>query len=246
MVIPEVFVGRESELATLRTAIEETRSGSGKIVFVVGEPGIGKTRLAEEAATIARARGVGVLWGRCWEGGGAPAFWPWSRIIRQCVQDRSAEQVQREMGPGASDIAEVVAEVRTRLPDLPPSPPATFEPEQGKFRFFDSLSTFHRNTAAAQPLMLVLDDLHRADRASLALMEFLAPDLRESRVLLLGTYRDGELGADHRLAESTAAVCRQPMVESITLRGLNESDVARCVEHATGPLASAANVAAIL
>src|ERR1700731_765638 len=76
------FVGRERELAELVSACEAGADSDGHLFLIYGEPGIGKTRLADELASRAKARGLQVLWGRCWEGDGAPAYWPWIQVIR--------------------------------------------------------------------------------------------------------------------------------------------------------------------
>src|SRR5262249_7167805 len=118
-----VFVGRERERDALRAAFEETLAGHGRLLQIAGEPGIGKTRLAEEVGVYARLRKAQVLWGRCYEGEGAPAYWPWVQIIRAYVHDREPEKLLTEMGSGAADIAQVVSAVRERLPGLPEPPP---------------------------------------------------------------------------------------------------------------------------
>ena len=108
---PGIFVGREKEMDELRAGLEDALSGRGRLVMLVGEPGIGKTRTSEEFATYARLRDVQVLWGRCYEGEGAPAYWPWVQIIRAYVHDHEPKELMSEMGPGAADIAQVVSEV---------------------------------------------------------------------------------------------------------------------------------------
>lgn len=80
-----VFVGRQREMAELRAALDDALSGDGRLVMLAGEPGIGKTRIAQELAAVAEGRGVRVLWGRCYEGGGAPPYWPWAQAIRTYV-----------------------------------------------------------------------------------------------------------------------------------------------------------------
>src|SRR3972149_2074641 len=142
---PAAGSGRDELGAGLGDAL----SGRGRLLMLVGEPGIGKTRTSEEFATYARLRSVQVLWGRCYEGEGAPAYWPWVQAIRSYVHDRDPQSLMSEMGPGAADIAQIVSEVRDRLPGLPAPP--SLEPEQARFRLFDSITTFLKNASRSQP-----------------------------------------------------------------------------------------------
>ena len=157
----EVFVGREREMDTLRTSLEEALAGQGRAVVLLGEPGIGKTRLATELTPYAQVRGMRVLIGRCPDSDGAPPYWLWVQIVRTYVTESDIQQLRTEMGAGAADLAQVIPAVRERLRDLAPSP--RLEPEQERFRFFDSLTTFLKNIAKRQPLLLMLDDLQWAD-----------------------------------------------------------------------------------
>ncbi len=227
-----VFVGREREMDELRAGFEDTLSGRGRLFMLVGEPGIGKTRTAEELVTYARLRKAQVLWGRCYEGEGAPAYWPWVQAIRAYVHDRDPHVLLSEMGSGASDIAQVVSEVRQRLPGLPEPP--HLEPEQARFRLFDGITTFLKNAAHAQPLVLVLDDLHWADKPSLLLLQFLARELRGARLLVLGTYRDVDLRRQHPLSQTLGELTREQLSQRILLRGLGEPDVQRFIEITAG------------
>jgi class 3 adenylate cyclase len=227
-----IFVGREQEIDELRRTVDEARAGQGRLVLLAGEPGIGKTRIASELGTYARLRGSQVLWGRCHETGGAPAYWPWVQIIRSYLHDRDAQHVRSAMGTGAADIAQVVSEVRERLPDLP-SPPA-LEPEQARFRLFDSITAFLRTAATAQPLVLVLDDIHWADRSSLLLLQFLAREMQATRLLVIGTYRDVEVDRTHPLFQTLGDLTREPATRRVALGGLAEHDVGRYVEMTAG------------
>jgi predicted ATPase len=227
-----VFVGREREMQVLRAALDDAVSGHGRLMLLVGEPGIGKTRTAHEVATYARARGAHVLIGRCYESEGAPPFWPWVQIMRAYMAARDLEALKAEMGAGAADIAQVISEVRERLSDLPTPPP--LEPQQARFRFFDSFTTFLKNAAKAQPLVLILDDLPWADTPSLLLLQFLARELEDASLLIIGTYRDIELGPQHPLARALGELARTPGSQSLVLQGLTEPDVARFIELATG------------
>ena len=192
------FVGREGELAALSADLEGAVAGRGGVVVLAGEPGIGKTRLAEELAAAAAARGALVLWGRCWEGEGAPAFWPWAQVVRAYVERSDPAVLRQEMGAGAADIAQVVPAVRECLRDLPE--PLPVEPEAARFRLFDSLAGFLRAAAARRPLLLVLDDLHWADAPSLALLRFVGRELEDAGLLVVGIYRHLEVERGHPLA----------------------------------------------
>jgi eukaryotic-like serine/threonine-protein kinase len=238
-----IFVGREKEMDELRAGLEDALSGRGRLMMLVGEPGIGKTRTSEEFATYARLRNVQVLWGRCYEGEGAPAYWPWVQIIRSYVHEKDTKELMSEMGPGAADIAQVVSEVKERLPGLPAPP--QLEPDQARFRLFDSITTFLKNASKGAPLMVVLDDMHWADKPSLLLLQFLAKELRGSRLLVLGTYRDVELRRQHPLAQTLGELNRENLSQRVLLRGLTENDVKRFVEVTAGTTPSEALVQAV-
>ena len=228
-----VFVGRQREMGELKTCLEDALSGRGRLVTLVGEPGIGKTRTAQELATYAGLRSAQVLWGRCYEEQGMPPYWPWVQAIRSYVREHDPDQLRSEMGAGAVDIAEVVSDVKERLPNLKP-PPQMDSPEQARFRLFDSISAFLKSASQKQPLVLVLDDLHWADQPSLMLLQFVARELGNSRLLLVGTYRDVELSRQHPLAETLGELTRERLFQRVLLRGLSQQDVGRFIEVAAG------------
>jgi predicted ATPase len=142
------------------------------------------------------------------------------------------EKLLSIMGPGAADIAQVVSEIKERLPDLSPPPP--LEPEQARFRLFDSVTTFLKNASKLQPLVVILDDLHWADKPSLLLLQFLARELKDASILVIGAYRDMELGRQHPLAQTLGELSRLGLSARILLRGLTEQDVARFIEMTAG------------
>jgi tetratricopeptide (TPR) repeat protein len=239
--VSRVFVGRERELGELRAGLEIAISGRGRLFLVAGEPGIGKTRLLGELAAHAPRREARVLWGRCWEGEGAPAYWPWVQIVRSHVRIHDAERLRSEMGAGAADIAQIVPEVYERLPGLTPPTPIA-EPEHARFRLFDSITAFFKNAAQADPLVVILDDLHCADKASLLLLQFLAREMAESHLLVVGAYRDVEVQRGHPIIDALVALRREPVHERILLRGLSEREVAALLGALGGEGAPAAFV----
>ena len=219
-------------MGELKGCLEDALSGRGRLVTLVGEPGIGKTRIAQELATYAGLRGAQVLWGRSYEEQGAPPYWPWVQAIRSYVREREPELLSSEMGSGAADIAEIVSDVRERLPGLPQG--SKLEPEQARFRLFDSISAFLKSVSQRQPLVLVLDDLHWADQPSLALLQFVARVLGGARLLIIGTYRDMELSRQHPLAEALGELTRERLFQRVLLRGLTQDDVGRFIEMTSG------------
>jgi class 3 adenylate cyclase/tetratricopeptide (TPR) repeat protein len=238
-----VFVGREGELAQLVLSLEDAVAGRGCVVLLGGEPGIGKSRLADELAGRARERGARVLWGRCWEGGGAPAYWPWVQSIRSYVREADPDGLRKDMGPRAYDMAQMLPELRDLFPDLPR--PVSTDPEGARFRLFDSTAAFLRSVANRRPLVLVLDDLHAADAPSLLLLQFVVGELTHARTLIIGSYRDIELGREHPLRATLAELSRAPATRTLTLRGLGGPDVALFIEQITGHSVRDSVVAAI-
>ena len=228
-----VFVGRQAEMDQLKGALEDVLGGRGRLVTLVGEPGIGKTRTSEEVATYAGLRGAQVLSGRCYEGGGAPPYWPWVQAIRSYVREIDPDELRRQMGSSASVVSEIVTDVVDRLPETRPPAPMD-DPESARFRLFDSITSFLKSASQSQPIVIVLDDLHWSDRPTLTFLEFIARELSQSRVLLLCTYRDMELNRRHPLSITLGDLARERLYERVLLRGLTETDIARFVEVTAG------------
>jgi hypothetical protein len=232
------FVGRDREVRSLLMALEESAAGRGQVRLVVGEGGIGKTRLVREVADRAARRDALVLWGRCWEEGGTPAYWPWIQIVRSYIRDIDAPTLFARLGKDATHVAQVVPDVREKLsPMLVPLP---FDGEQARFRLFDAMASFlGRIAREGRPLVLVLDDLHNADLASLLLLRFVTHQLHELPILMLATCRDAE-------PQPTAAeqvlhdVVREG--QRVRLAGLPRNDVDRFIRETAGSAAAPALV----
>lgn len=241
------LAGRAQEMALMRAALEAACAGTGSVVLVAGEPGIGKTRLAEEVVAEARSRGALVLWGRCYEGEGAPAFWPWIQILRAVLSAAPDEAAHAALSPYTPIIAQLVPEAVALPPDL--SQPPLLEPAAARFRLFDAISGVVlalARGAGDRPLLLVLDDLHWADRASLALLSFVAQGVRDAPLLVVGTYRDVEVGRAHPLSAVISEIGRVRGTRRIALRGLDTAGVAELIDDTTGDAPSATTVAGVL
>jgi len=226
------FVGRRRELEELLTAFEGALAGRASVMMVVGEPGIGKTRTAEELVAVATKRGARAAWGRCWEGEGAPAYWPWIQVIRSLLDSAGASKARR-------------AEVARLIPELAEGNPVDSrrDPEQRRFQLFDSLVTFLAGEARAKPLVLVLDDLHWADQPSLLALQFLARGLGGAGLLVICTYRDVEVGQGHPLLQLLGQLARES--GRIVLGGLSEAEVARVIESTSSTAPPPGLVAAV-
>jgi len=207
-------------------------AGQGRVVMLAGEPGIGKTRTAQELSSYAESAGAQVWWGMCIEQQGAPPYWPWVQPLRSYIQQADSKTLAEQMGAGAADISEIVSEIRDKVPDLEPLLP--LEPEQARFRLFDFISRFLKSVAHSQPLMLVLDDLHWADQPSLLLLEFLANQLADSKILLVGTYRDVEVTREHPLSNTLAKLARTATYNREELTGLETEQAGELIRSIGG------------
>ncbi len=231
---PTAFVGRERELAQIGAALDAAAAGRGQLVMLAGEPGIGKTSLADRAAALAAARGFTVLWGRCWEAGGAPAYWPWLDPIAELSRAVDDATLSRVLGDGAALLGEIVSELRARLPETPAgaAPPV----EEGRFRLWRAVSALVHEATRQKPALIVLDDLHAADQSSLSLLHFVARQLRPMRVLLLASYRDVEARMDAATGDLLARVGREGT--TLTLARLDRAASARFVQERVGAVTS--------
>jgi len=224
------LLGRDSEIAALRSTVDAATDSHGQVVLLAGEPGIGKTSLAVDCAAYADARGARVLWGACWEGEGAPAFWPWIQALRLYAGDVDDEELARHVGPGAGDILRLLPELEPRL-ENPPTPP-DLAPDQARFRLFDAVASLLCRASAQRPTLVVLDDLHWADESSLLLLSFVAAQLATNPVAIVGAYRSTEVGPDHPLTKVLPDTSRRGRVLEVS--GLDTDGVAALMASTAG------------
>jgi tetratricopeptide (TPR) repeat protein len=204
------FLGREHELTQLARSLDAAARGRGSIHLVIGEPGIGKTRLADEVTSLAAARNVAVAWGRAWETGGAPPFYPWIEVLEALGGSEAGAPTLDAHGPARGESASA-------------------DPARERFVIFDRVLAFLRSRTS--PLLLVFDDLHAADLPSLELLHFVSRSLRSRRIVIVGTLRDAE-GRRGAVGEAIARIGRE--ATQIELRALGRDDVAKLVEEHTG------------
>ncbi|HEX6705729.1 MAG TPA: AAA family ATPase [Albitalea sp.] len=221
------FIGRQAELDALHAALARAGAGRPGIVLLAGEPGIGKTRTAQELVAHAARSEVLALWGRCPEEPGAPPYWPWLQLIRRWLALHDAAERTAVLGAATPHLAALD-------PDLAasPPPPVDADPVKTRFRLFDAIAAFWQRAAARTPLLLVLDDLHRADVPSLRLLEFVMAEAGASRLMVLGTYRDSEVTRQHPLSDTLGELHRHAQVQRLLLGGFSPAETARFVAAA--------------
>jgi DNA-binding SARP family transcriptional activator len=219
------LIGRATELAQLLTALDEAAKCL-RVALIEGEPGIGKTRLAEEVAAEAARRGALVLWGRTFEGGAAPALWPWLPPLRALVA------AFPDTSPLAPELAVLVS----------PSAAGIGGPT-ARFALVEAVADLLTRTAAARPVVLVLDDLQWADVESLELLTSIVGRLADAPLLILGTVRELEVGRNDTVVSTLAVLTRSTGARRLHLHGLasdaTDALVTQTAGDAVDPVAAA-------
>jgi class 3 adenylate cyclase/tetratricopeptide (TPR) repeat protein len=226
------FVGREGERAELRRCLDQAARGQGVLVMIGGEPGVGKTRLAEELAAEARQRGMLSLTGHCYEMEGAPPYIAFVEMLEATARLIPAAALREALGDAAPEVAKLMPELRRLFPDI--AAPLELPPEQERRYLFNSMHEFMERAGHAQPLFLVLEDLHWADDSTMLLLQHIAQRLSEMPVLILGTYRDVELDAARPLARALEELVRQRLAHDLALKRLSEAGVAAMLRALSG------------
>lgn len=226
------LVGRGIELAGLeRLWLQrepEADTDGSRIALLAGEPGIGKSRLAAELARRAHARGAIVLFGRSPQEPLTP-YQPFLEALRHYISHAPLDHLQATAGTRGGELQRVLPELRQRLPDLPP--PAAGQPETERYRLFEAVAGLMAEIAASSPLLLVLDDLHWADRPTLLLLRHLSR--APWRVPILGSYRIAEANEEGAFADALTELRREQRVTEFVLHGLSEDEVAELVRSRT-------------
>jgi hypothetical protein len=216
------LVGRRSELIQLRELWVRARQGHGHLALISGEPGIGKTRLANEVIVYAQLNSAAVLRGGCYEYEATTPYLPVVEALREWLRAQDADSLRAQLGPTAPELAKLAPEIETRLGPLTPNPPLSANEE--RLRMFDHAARFLQTLAAERGLLLFIDDLHWADQGTLSLLHYLLRRLRHERLLVLAAYRDVELDRAHPLAAALVEWNRERLATRVPLGRLSAED----------------------
>jgi DNA-binding CsgD family transcriptional regulator len=221
----QLFVGRERELRQLQAAFGAAAKGDGALILLVGEPGIGKTALSDQLCRLVSASGGLPLVGHCYEEGSfRPPYQPFAEVFATYLHGLDTDVLNAELGSSAADLARIVPTLRERLRVSLPPPG---DPEEDRWRLLQAATDLLHRAAAQQPLLVVLEDLHDADRGTLDLLLYLARNLHGARILVVGTYRDVEVDRVHPLSVALTELHRASNVVRVPLRGLLTNEVHR-------------------
>jgi class 3 adenylate cyclase/tetratricopeptide (TPR) repeat protein len=216
------FVGRAADRERLRSLFEEACELKSRLVMFAGEPGIGKTRIATEFAREVHAEGATVWYGRSDEEGLAP-YQPFVEALKHYVESTPVEQLTKQLGRMGGELVRLLPDLSERVGDLPE--PLSADPETERYRLFDAVAHLIQAVSLETPLVIVLDDLHWADKPTLLLLRHIVRTVGRSALMIIGTYRDVELDRLHPLADALADLRRDEGYERMLLRGLSRNEV---------------------
>ncbi|MEA2300950.1 MAG: hypothetical protein QOE44_1485, partial [Solirubrobacteraceae bacterium] len=226
--IPDTaYVGRAAERGALVESWDRAVEGGRQVVVISGEPGIGKTRLVTQTARTALPDDAVILYGRCDEDQGMP-YYPWLEVLRDYVQIAP----RRLLRPRASELSRLVPGLGARLGTV--APPRASDPETERYLLFEAVQSLLAAAAEVSPVLVILDDLHWADRATLLLLKHLVTSTATGRLMLLGTFRDSDLEPEGPLARLLADLYREPGVTRLSLVGLGEAEIVDLVQEIAG------------
>lgn len=227
------YVGRSEERSLLRQALERAMAGAGGgVALIAGEAGLGKTRLVDEIAIEARARGMFVVRGQCYDMEGAPPYAPFVEAIEYGLTVVAKDVFRAAMGEAGPEIARFVPKVRLAYPDLPP--PLALPTDQARHYMFESVCDFFQRAAAVQPMLIALEDLHWADESTTQLLESVARRIDRTALLVIGTYRDVDLGPKDPFTRGIEHLSRLQAVSRISLKRLGAVEVAAMLRALSG------------
>jgi len=213
------LVGRQTELNQLHEMWRRTQQGRGHLALISGEPGIGKTRLANEAIAYAQLGGAGIMRGGCYEYEATTPYLPLVEALREWVATQQADELRTQLGSNAYELAKLAPEIEVKLGPVAPNP--SLPPNEERLRLFDHIARFLQKIAVTRGLLLFIDDLHWADTGTLALLHYLMRRLRNERVMILAAYREVELDRTHPLANALVEWNRERLATRIPIGRLS-------------------------
>ena len=225
------LIGRDAELGELSRHWQDASAGRRRVVVLVGDPGIGKTRLAAEFCRGAHAQGGLVLLGRCYEESLSP-YQPFVEALRDYVSQTSIDELRLQLGPHRPTLAKLVPELLGQGHEIGYT--ATESPDREQFLLFEAVASLLRAASEEHPLILVLDDLHWADAPTMQLLRHLVRTTEQVRLLILGNYRESEVDDEHPLGRALAELRRARALASISLAGLGEEQVVALIASRVG------------
>jgi predicted ATPase len=226
------LVDREQEIKILRARLDAALRTEGSLVFITGEAGIGKTRLAYELRSYAKLRGAQCLMGGGYEREGAVPYQPWSNILKEYFHWAPPLLLFKAVGAFAPELAKLVPDIGERLGTVPP-PTATTAVQQ-HVRLFEAVTQFFVNISKESPLVLFLDDLQWFDDASMGLLHHMARAITAERLLVVGAYRDLELDEQRSLSRRVAEINRERLFHALPLKRLAFDDVFQMIRQTFG------------
>ena len=227
-----VLVGRQRELDSLWNQFEQSNTGRLRVALVMGEPGIGKTRLLREVAQRADQTGAHVLRGGASEAEGMPPYLPFLEAVGQHIRAATPDELREQVGAMASVLSTILPELSLCLGEPPSS--YSLPPEQARLRLYESVGRFLAAIAAPHGLLLLLDDLQWADTATLDLLCYVARSQPDARLLVLGAYREGEVTHRRAFERALTELNRLRQLTTITPGSLTENDLSTFATHALG------------
>ena len=226
------FIGRSAEFARLEDLVRRAGGGAGSLMLLSGEAGVGKTRLVREIEAFARSEGMLTLTGRCVLAEGAPPYQPLLEQVEQAGRLLPAQNLRTALGENAAELAKLMPELRQQFADIPP--PVALPPDQERRYLLLGCGEFIDRAARVQPMLLIYEDLHWAGESTCRLLRHLAERLRDSPVMMIGTYRDTELDPSQPFAETMHELLRERLAEDISLKRLGVAEVAALLEGRAG------------
>jgi len=226
------LIDRVEEMSLLREAVDRAVRGEGGVVFLYGEAGIGKTRLARELGAYARLRGMQVFSGRCpalFRMDGVPPYVLWKEVIKDYLEVCTPEQLFRVIGFYPGEVSKLVPELKQKLGAIPQSLSISAELERD--RLFEAVSQFVTNISKEAPLLVVLDDLQWTDQSSLLLLHYLARGLYRESLLLLGAYRDTDIDERHPLPPVLTELNRERLLQSVQLKRMSFDETSEMIKR---------------